>query len=105
MLKDTDACRVDEDAVPLAPVDHLRIPGDELDTGGIGALPHGPNDPPEHLHRQALLEDEARAQEEGSCATRGEVVHGSGDGELADVSAREEEWLDDVGIGGEGKAA
>ena len=53
--------------------------------------------------REALLEDEARRQCHRSRAGHGQVVHRSVDREVADAAACEEQWRNDVPVGGEGQ--
>ena len=93
-------CR-DVDPVALAALDDLRVARGDHDAGPSRGGSHRCGDPPQVRDGEALLDDEAGREGEWPRARHGEVVDGAVDGELADVSAGEEERLDDVGIGRE----
>jgi len=92
---------VDEDAVPLAPVDDLGVAGDDRHAHLAGRRAHRGGDAPEVLDRKSLLEDEARRQRHGAGTAHGEVVHRPVNREGSDVAAGEEQRLDDERVGGE----
>ena len=71
--------------------------------GRAGGGGHGLDDAVQVVQRQALLQDERTGEEAGPRAHDGEVVDGAGDGQRADVAAREEGGRDHVGVGGEGE--
>ena len=98
-----DAGRVDEDAVAFAAIDDLRVAGDDPHAGRSGGLGHRGHDAAERFHRQALFEDEARAEICRPGPGHRQVVDGSVDGQLADVAAGEEQRADDEPVGGEGQ--
>ena len=98
---DADTGGVDEKAVRAAFSDNLGVAGDNRDPGGGGGSAHGVGDGTEHLHLQALFEDESGRQPQRLCPAARQVVDGAVDGEVADVAAREEQGVDHVGVGGQ----
>ena len=57
-----DTGRVDEDAVGLAAIDHLRVAGDDPHAHLFRRLLHRLHDAPDRLERRAFLEDQAATQ-------------------------------------------
>ena len=84
------AARVDEHAVAMATVDHLRIARHQRHARLTGALRHGVADAPKIVDGETLFQNEAHAQVAGCRAARGHIVHRAAHGEPADVAAREE---------------
>ena len=101
VLHQSDARRIDEDPVGLAPGDDLGVAGDDPYPGGIGSLAHGRKDGPEVVPAESLLDDEAGTQEQGTRAHHGQVIDGPVDRQGSDIAAREKDGVDNVGIGGE----
>ena len=100
---DADAGGVDESPsappLPTTLVSPVTIP-----TPASAAVAHRRDDRSEDFEFQTLFEDEAGGQPDGLGPAAGKVVDGSVDGEVADVAAREEQRVDDVGVGGQGDA-
>ncbi len=101
LLDQSDAGGVDVEPVALAPVDHLGVAGHQHHAGRRGRGLHRLHDALQHLHRQALFDDEAGAEELRTRAAHREVVDGAVHGQRADVAAGKEQRPHDVGVGGE----
>ena len=100
-----DTGGVDEDLVPLAAADDLRVAGHDADPRPAGRRPDGAEDALEVLAGQAFLEDEGQGEEPGNGAGDDQVVDGPVDGQRPDVPAREEDGVDDIAVRREGDAA
>ncbi len=87
-----------------AALDHLGVTGDDLDLGSLGRSGDRLDLAPQDLRLEALLEHQRKADRDRQRAGGGEVVHRAVDGELADRAAGEAQWLDHVGVGGQGQA-
>ena len=90
---------VDEKTVGTASSDDLGIAGDDADPGLNSRYAHALRDGAEDLHLQALFEDKAGRQPERLGTTAGKVIDGAVDGEVADIAAGKEQWIDDIRIG------
>ena len=84
------AARVDEHAVAMATVDHLRVARHQRHARLAGALRHGGADALEVLDGEALLQHEAHAQVARRRAACGHIVHRAAHGKPPDVAAWEE---------------
>ena len=102
MLDEANARGVDEDPVAFSVVDDLRITRHDLRARGPSRRPHRVEHRAQRLDREALLENEGRAQPGRPRPGHREIVHGAVDRERADVAAREEGRADHIGVGREG---
>ena len=84
------AARVDEHAVAMATVDHLRVARHQRHARLASALRHGGADALEVLDGEALLQHEAHAQVAGRRAACGHIVHRAAHGKPPDVAAGKE---------------
>ena len=103
VLNDADAGGVDEELVPLAARNDLGVAGDDGDRGCLRRMRHRFEDPFQIEDRQPLFENEADAERQGSGAGHRQIVDRAIDGQIADITTREKDRVDDIGIGGEGK--
>jgi hypothetical protein len=103
VLDDAYPGGVDEEAVAFAFVHDLGVAGDDLHAGLLRCLLHRGDELPQGFHGQALLNDEARTEVEGSRAGHRKVVHRAVHSQGAEVATGKEQRAHDVGIGGEGE--
>src|SRR5262249_38268540 len=79
--------------------DHLSITCHDSDTSIVRGLCHRCNHPPQVCNSKAFLQDEACRKIEGLCSRYRQVIDRAMYGQLSDIATREEEWIDDIGIG------
>ncbi len=92
---------IDEETVRVAAVHDLGIARHEPHAGRIGRRAHRFEEAPQHRERQALLDDEPDGETQRPRPAHGKIVDRAVHGQRADVSAREHERTDDVGVGRE----
>ena len=103
-LLELDQGRAAEATIAFAPLNDLGVAGDHRHAGLARRPAHRLGDPLEVGQREALLEDEARAQVERRGAQHGHVVERAVHGQAADVAAGEEQRRDHVAVGGHHQA-
>jgi hypothetical protein len=101
----SDARGCDREPVAAAPLDDLRIAGDDSHARPPRRRPHQGHDFHQVGDRKALFENEGGREEQGHRAAHRQVVDRAVDSQLADRAAGKDERLHDVGIGREGEPA
>ena len=100
-----NACRIDIDAIALAPLHHLGVASDDGNPCQLGHFPHGMSDFPQVLHREAFLQDYPGRDVPGHSPCHGQVIHRATNCQLTYIAAIEEQGLHHIGIRGEGQLA
>ena len=77
VLDEANARGVDEDPVAFSMVDDLRVTRHDLDAHGPSRRAHRVEHRAKRLDREALLENEGRAEPRRPCPGHREIVHGA----------------------------
>ncbi len=96
----TDTARVDKNTVAFAALDNFRIAGDDAHIRNFRGLAHRTHNSAKIFHLETFFDDKPRAQKQRLCAAHRHIVDRAVDCQIADVTAREEQRIDDERIRG-----
>ncbi len=91
--------RVDEQLVSSAALHDFGIAGHDGDARFARGCCHTVNDGFQRLHWQTLFEDKTAGEVAWDRAADRHVVSRTADSQLADIAAREEQWIDNIAVG------
>lgn len=100
-----DSRSVDEELIPFTMLHHFGIARDDGDLGSLCGFLEGLDDPAERVDRQALLDNQRKAEMRRSGSNHGEIVYRSVDRQFPNVASGKEKGPNDIGVGCESKAA
>ena len=105
MFEHADARGVDEQAVAPSFVNNFRVAGHDLHPATIRRRPHRADDPPERFHGQPLFQNKPRAEVQRPGPAHRQVVDRAENRHRANIAAREDQGLHDIGISRESQPA